>query len=111
MAVVRWLIIFAVLFVLIIFGVQNMEVIPLKFKFLNLISYQDEMPLFFVVVSAVFSGAALAGLIGLVDHIRIRNRMRKQRKAVERLENEVKTLRNLPLEDEGGENVGVVPTT
>ena len=100
MGVVRWLLILVVLFVLIVFGAENMEPITLKFSIFNLFSYRAEMPLFFVVVVAVFSGAALAGLIGLADHIRLRSQLRKQRKAVTRLEGEVKSLRNLPLEEE-----------
>jgi putative membrane protein len=100
MGVIRWLLILIVLFVLIVFGAENMEPITLKFSIFNLFSYKAEMPLFFVVVVAVFSGAALAGLIGLADHVRLRSQLRKQRKAVARLEDEVKSLRNLPLEDE-----------
>ena len=69
MGVVRWLLILVVLFVLIVFGAENMEPITLKFSIFSLFSYEAMMPLFFVVVVSVFSGAALAGLIGLVDHV------------------------------------------
>ena len=105
MGVIRWLLILVVFFVLIIFGAQNMEPITLQFSFLNLFSYEASMPLFLVVVIAVFSGAALAGLIGLADHIRLRSQLRKQRKSVTRLEDEVKSLRNLPLEEESEGNI------
>jgi uncharacterized integral membrane protein len=100
MGVIRWLLILIVFFVLIVFGAENMEPITLKFSLLSLFSYEANMPLFFVVVFSVFSGAALAGLIGLADHIRLRSQLRKQRKSVTRLEDEVKSLRNLPLEEE-----------
>jgi uncharacterized integral membrane protein len=100
MGVIRWLLILVVLFVLIVFGAENMEPITLKFSIFSLVSYETAMPLFFVVVVSVFSGAALAGLIGLVDHVRLRSQLRKQRKTVTRLEDEVKSLRNLPLEEE-----------
>ena len=103
MAVIRWLLILVVLFVLILFGVENMELVPLKFSVMGLVAYEATMPLFFVVVIAVFAGSALAGLIGLADHIRLHARIRKQKKAIERLENEVKSLRNLPLEEEAVE--------
>jgi uncharacterized integral membrane protein len=92
--------ILVVLFVLIIFGVENMGMVTLRFSVTNLFAYQAQMPLFFVVVVSVFAGAALAGLIGLADHVRLRSRLRKQKKSIDRLENEVKSLRNLPLEEE-----------
>jgi uncharacterized integral membrane protein len=100
MGVIRWLLILAVLFVLIIFGVENMEVVQLRFSMMSLFSYEAQMPLFFVVVISVFGGAAMAGFIGLADHLRLHSRLRKQKKSVEKLENEVKSLRNLPLEEE-----------
>jgi uncharacterized integral membrane protein len=100
MGVIRWLLILVVLFVLIIFGVENMELVSLRFSMTNLFSYEAQMPLFVVVVISVFGGAAMAGLIGLADHLRLHSRLRKQKKSVEKLENEVKSLRNLPLEEE-----------
>ena len=69
MGVVRWLMILAVLFVLIIFGVENMGMVTLRFSVTNLFSYEAQMPLFFVVVISIFAGAAMAGLIGLADHL------------------------------------------
>ena len=104
MAVIRWLLILFVLFVLILFGVENMEPVTLKFSVMGLLGYEATMPLFFVVVIAVFAGSALAGLIGLADHIRLHSRIRKQKKNIDRLENEVKSLRNLPLEEEAVES-------
>ena len=100
MGVIRWLLILVTFFFLVVFGVENMETVVLKFSIPNLFSYSIQLPLFFIVVTSVFTGAILAGLIGLADHIRLRTRLRKQGKSVERLENEVKSLRNLPLEDE-----------
>lgn len=96
----RWLLILAVLFVLIIFGVENMEAVTLRFSLMNLFSYEAQMPLFLVVVVSVFAGAGIAGLIGLGDHLRLHARLRRQRKNIERLEGEVTKLRNLPLEEE-----------
>jgi len=104
MAVIRWLLILFVLFVLILFGVENMEPVTLKFSVMGLLGYEATMPLFFVVVIAVFAGSALAGLIGLADHIRLHSRIRKQKKTIDRFENEVKSLRNLPLEEEAVES-------
>lgn len=100
MGVVRWLMILVVLFVLIIFGVENMGMVTLRFSVTDLFGYEAQMPLFFVVVLSVFGGAAIAGLIGLADHVRLHSRIRKQKKSIDRLENEVKSLRNLPLEEE-----------
>jgi len=100
MGVVRWLMILAVTLVLIFFGVANMELVTLRFSFMNLFKYEPQMPLFVVVVISIFAGAVLAGLIGLVDQIRLHSRIRKQKKSIDSLENEVKSLRNLPLEEE-----------
>jgi len=100
MGVVRWLLILAVLFVLIVFGVKNMELVTLRFSLSNFFSYEAQMPVFVVVVISIFAGALLAGLIGLVDQLRLHGRIRKQKKSIDRLENEVKSLRNLPLEEE-----------
>jgi putative membrane protein len=100
MGVIRWLLILVTFFFLVVFGVENMETVTLKFSLPNVFSYTAQLPLFFIVVASVFTGAILAGFIGLADHFRLRTRLRKQGKSVERLENEVKSLRNLPLEDE-----------
>ena len=102
MGVVRWLLILSVVFVLILFGVENMEMVPLKFSVTGVFSYEVFLPLFFVVVISVFAGSLLAGLIGIADHIRMHTRIRKQKKNIDRLENEVKSLRNMPLEEEAG---------
>ncbi len=65
----------------------------------------SEIPLFILVLICMFAGALLAGFIGLTDQIRLRSRMRQQRKQIEKLEGEVKSLRNMPLEEEGEEGV------
>jgi uncharacterized integral membrane protein len=104
MGVVRWLLILSVFFVLILFGVENMEMVPLKFSVPGVFSYEISLPLFFVVVVSVFAGSVLAGLIGMADHIRMHTRIRKQNKNIGRLENEVKSLRNMPLEEETGDD-------
>jgi hypothetical protein len=81
-----------------------MEMVPLKFSVPGVFSYEISLPLFFVVVVSVFAGSVLAGLIGMADHIRMHTRIRKQNKNIGRLENEVKSLRNMPLEEETGDD-------
>ncbi len=99
MAVIRWLLILMVLFVLIIFGVENMGPVTLSYYYGNL-----HIPLFFLVLLAVMAGALLAGLLGLVDQVRLRARLRQKGKIVDKLEAEVKSLRNLPLDEESGDD-------
>jgi len=101
MGVLRWLLIFMVCFFLVLFGVQNSNLVDLHLSLLDIFSYDARMPMFLVVVISVFGGAALGGLIGLADQLRLRSQIRKQKKILEKLENEVKSLRNLPLEEEG----------
>jgi len=101
MGVIRWLLVTTVMFILLVFGVNNMEMIDLKFAIAGLFAYEVQLPLFAIIFVAVIAGIVVAGLFGLSDHLRMYSRLRKQNKAVERLENEVKTLRNLPLEEEG----------
>lgn len=101
MGVIRLLLVLAVMFVLLIFGVNNMEMVDLKFSITGMFAYHVQLPLFLVIFIATVAGAFLTGLFGLSDHLRIHSRFRKQKKTIDRLENEVKTLRNLPLEEEG----------
>jgi len=105
MGVVRWLLILSVVFVLILFSVENVSMVPLKFGITGLFSYEVLLPLFLVVLVSIFAGSVLAGIIGMADHIRMHSRIRKQKKNIDRLENEVKTLRNLPLEEEADDDL------
>ena len=106
MGVIRWLLVTAVMFVLLVFGVNNMEMTNLRFAITGLFAYEVQLPLFAILFIAVVGGIVVAGLFGLSDHLRMHSRMRKQKKTIERLENEVKTLRNLPLEEEKEDETG-----
>lgn len=125
MGVIRWLLIMVVLVFLITFGWQNSDDVTVKYygwqvvdpvsgtpvppgqaggeRVLSTVS--REIPLFFLALICVVAGAVVAGLIGLADQIRLRSRLRKQRKQIEKLEGEVKSLRHLPLEEEPEETL------
>ena len=102
MGVVRGLLILLVFIVMILFSVENVDMVTLKFGVTGLFSNSVQLPLFLVVLVSLSAGVVLAGIVGLADHIRMHSRIRKQKRSIERLENEVKTLRNMPLEEEPG---------
>ena len=128
MAVLRWLITLVMFSFLVIFCVQNMEFVDLHFRLtpapaavadesvpvsetssadgkplLEKLSFEISMPVFLLVLISVIAGAALGALVGLADQMKLRSQMRKKAKLIQKLEGEVKTLRNLPLEEEGEE--------
>jgi len=124
MGVVRLVFFMVVLVFMVTFGWKNNEDVVIKYygvqvvdpvsgqpvppgvegeKILTTVAH--EIPLFILVLICMFAGALLAGFIGLTDQIRLRSRMRQQRKQIEKLEGEVKSLRNMPLEEEGEESL------
>ena len=131
MGVFRLLLALVLFSILAIFFVQNSHVVDLHFRLtpapvptapagdgsmlpggtvdggaesiLEKLSFDTSMPLFLVVLLSVVAGAIVGGLIGLADQFRLRSQLRKKEKAIKKLEGEVKTLRNLPLEEEGEE--------
>jgi uncharacterized integral membrane protein len=60
----------------------------------------DQVPLWLLVVGAFALGAGLTGLGAALAIVRLRIRLRGQRRAVGRLEQEVHGLRTLPLAPE-----------
>lgn len=127
MGIVRLLLALVLFSILAIFFVQNSHVVDLHFRLtpaqapvdsgvlpgddaaagaeslLEKLSFDTSMPLFLIVLLSVVAGAVVGGLIGLADQFRLRSQLRKKDKAIRKLEGEVKTLRNLPLEEEGEE--------
>ncbi|HLG19953.1 MAG TPA: LapA family protein [Bdellovibrionota bacterium] len=95
----RLLVIFLILFstlALSIFILQNQEPTTLKLAIWTSAPY----PLFLVLLIAFVTGIILAGVVSLVELLRMESRLRKTRRMLELLEREVDALRNQPLYEE-----------
>lgn len=57
----------------------------------------EDVPVFLVILGSVFIGVLIAGIIGAVEQVRHRLRVRELRRQIEGLEAEVRELRNLPI--------------
>jgi uncharacterized integral membrane protein len=69
-----------------------------------------DVPVFLVILGAVFTGVLIAGVISVFEHFKHGMRERELQRRIQALESEVRELRNLPIsggyidadEDEGG---------
>ena len=59
----------------------------------------QQVPVFLVILSSMFLGVLVAGVIAAVEHFRHGMRERDLKRAIAALESEVRELRNLPLSD------------
>lgn len=57
-----------------------------------------DVPVFLVILSAMFVGVLLSGVIALFEHLKHGRRERELQRRIASLESEVKELRNLPIE-------------
>ena len=104
MSYLKAIVISLVVALAIIFMVQNIDPLshPLSIR-LNLFFIQFETTpyaTYMVILLAFFVGLLAASLLGLMERFRLRKAIRQQRKEVERLNKELSSLRNLPLNDE-----------
>ncbi len=101
--------IFVILFVLliIIIAVQNYEAFSTTVKFkvdLVFSSYESsEMSLYFVAVITFLLGVLFAGFYGIAERFRLKNQIKNLMKDAKGKEEELNSLRNLPLT---GEDLG-----
>lgn len=56
------------------------------------------VPVFVVILGAMFAGVVMAGLVSLADQLRLRRRQRELEREVADLRRELRELRNLPIE-------------
>ena len=104
MSYLKAIVISLVVALAIIFMVQNIEPLshPLSIR-LNLFFIQFETTpyaTYMIILLAFFVGLLAASLLGLMERFRLRKAIRQQRKAVERLNKELSSLRNMPLTGE-----------
>jgi uncharacterized integral membrane protein len=56
-----------------------------------------DIPVFLVILGAVFAGVLIAGVISVFEHFKHGRRERELQRRIQALESEVRELRNLPI--------------
>jgi uncharacterized integral membrane protein len=96
-AIVKVLIYLAVVIVLVALAYWNVE------QSVDVTFYPgrvlEGVPVFLVILSSIFLGVLIAGVIGAVEQIRHRLRERDLTRQIEELEAELRELRNLPISE------------
>ena len=101
MSYLKAIVLSAVVALAIVFMVQNIEPLshPLSIRldlfFLKFAS--TPYPTYMVILLAFFVGLLAASLLGLLERYRLRKRLRQMRKEMDKLQQELSSLRNLPL--------------
>lgn len=89
--------------ILLIFFQQNTEILNTGIQFqlamFGNIWRSMQMPLYFVLVAAFFLGGVLTLLYFFIEKLRLAKQLRTCRSQINKLEQEVNSLRNLPLQE------------
>jgi len=94
MNILRALIIIILFFALLILAVLNSgESVSLNLYWRTL----PDIPLIFIILASLLVGVIIAGIIGLAENMRLRLTQRQLRQEIKRLEEEVNSLRHLPI--------------
>jgi uncharacterized integral membrane protein len=105
MKIFKTLVFTILFFIAIVFAVENNTTISITFYGLGGI----DLPLFILVFVSVFIGIIIAGTIWTLEGVKTRMEIGRLKKKNKEYENELNTLRNLPLSDSPdspkGENV------
>jgi uncharacterized integral membrane protein len=81
MVVFRWVIALVFLFVMVIFGVKNMQPVEVDYYFGSV-----RLPLFLLMAVLVMVGAVFAAVIGLAEQMRFQARIRRLNRRIDDLE-------------------------
>lgn len=95
------IVIFIVCIFGIIFGAQNTGPVDLHF-----FGKDFTTPLLSVIVVAFAGGAVIAFVLAIIDEVKLRTKVGKQRREIENLEKELGMLKTTPLESEKEEAKG-----
>ena len=57
-----------------------------------------DVPVFLVILGSMFLGVVVAGIVSVVDQLRLRLRFRELEREIRGLRSELRELRNLPVE-------------
>jgi uncharacterized integral membrane protein len=85
----------------ILFCIQNKDEVILRFGLYPLQNYLWEIPkipLFVVILSAIFLGVLIGGLGDLYRHFQLKRTLRKNQRMIEQLEREIQSLSSLRFE-------------
>ena len=85
-----------IIFWLATFVAANLDEVPINW-FIN--KPWGEAPLIAIILGSILLGALLAALVGGISQAKLLSQNRKQRKRIRRLEQELATLRKLPVEE------------
>lgn len=103
MRFLKILLLLAFIAILLIFFQQNTEILNTGIQFqLDMLGNtwrSMQMPLYFVVVAAFFLGGVLTLLYFFIEKLRMTKQLRACRSQISKLEQEVNSLRNLPLQE------------
>jgi uncharacterized integral membrane protein len=86
-----------IIFVLVVFGAFNMQMVEVKYFFNRT---PITIPLFILMLILFFSGMILTYLIFMFDRIRLKRELSRSKKDQKETSMELSRLRNLPLFDE-----------
>ncbi len=87
----------------VIFMIQNIEplshplALRLNLYFVNLES--TPYPTYLIILLGFFFGLLAASLVGILERLRLRKQVKDKGKEIDRLNNEINSLRNLPVNE------------
>jgi putative membrane protein len=97
------IIFFGLLALAILNSAQSVSSINLYWKTIN------DVPLIFVIITSILIGIIIASIIGITEYIRLKLQVSALKKKLASLENELNSLRNLPIsqwmEEEENKNI------
>jgi hypothetical protein len=106
MKYLRNILIVLVMLITIVFIVQNYEGFSQKFEiglnlYIDAISFKTP-PIrgWIIFLGSFFFGVVLASIGGLMERIRLKGELRQAKKEIDRLKEELNSLRNLPITEE-----------
>lgn len=92
MVVLKFIIWLILLIIIVAASLQNMQAVELKYYIINLENFRFELKktgsiqLFIVLIGSLFSGFLLASLFGMVNSIRLKSIIWKQKKTIKDLD-------------------------
>lgn len=57
-----------------------------------------DVPVFLIILGSMFAGVVVAGVVSLLDQVKVRLRVRELERVIRDLRSELRELRNLPID-------------